>query len=297
MLLDDSDNLPFKGKKIEVSETKVEENWEKIRQRIDGGEVSYTTPVRRIIFSVAAAAAVFLCALFVWKYMVSPAEPYILYTTDFGKRQRIVLPDQSVVILNGHSTLKVPSPWKNDSARTVFLTGEAYFEVTKGTDPQMAPFIVNTKTLQVRVLGTKFNVNAYNDNAFVALKEGKVEVVYQKNQKSTVKPIYIKPGELVKMAPVETNIPPALLPVEPAAIADWKDDTFHFRNTPLTEIAGMVYNQYGVTLQFNDLSLMNRTMDGHLKAENLDELLNAIEITLSLKIEKQNDKIFRVSKK
>jgi ferric-dicitrate binding protein FerR (iron transport regulator) len=59
----------------------------------------------------------------------------------------------------------------------------------------------------------------------------------------------------------------------------------------------MVYNQYGVTLQFNDLALMNRTMDGHLKAGDLEELLNAIEITMSLNIEKQNDKIFRVSNK
>ncbi len=294
MHLEDSDNIPFQGKKLEISESRVDENWGKIRKRIEDGEQSQMAPVRRFIYSAVAAAAILLSALLVWNFILKPAEPFIIYSTNFGEKKRIILPDQSVVVLNAHSILKVPSPWLNDSARAVFLTGEAYFEVTKGTDPKMAPFIVNTKTMQVRVLGTKFNVNAYNDNAEVALKEGKVEVRYNEKMK---KPIAVKPGEIVKLAPVERNVPPAIISVETAVIADWKDDTFHFSNTPLTEIAGMVYNRYGHTLQFDDLALMNRTMDGHLKAKSLDELLNAIEITMSLTIEKQNDKIFQVRDK
>lgn len=97
-----------------------------------------------------------------------------------GETKRIVLPDAPVVVLNGNSELRIAKTWLPDSVRPVWLGGDGYFEVTK----QKGQFIVHTATMEVKVLGTKFNVNAYTNEPSVALKEGAVEVVYNQQADS-----------------------------------------------------------------------------------------------------------------
>ena len=95
-------------------------------------------------------------------------------STAYGEQKRVVLPDSSEIWLNAGSTVTFPEVFANDK-RLVTLDGEAYFTVKKDTTK---PFVVETSQLSVKVLGTKFNVKAYSNEAKVTttLTSGKVEV-------------------------------------------------------------------------------------------------------------------------
>lgn len=87
----------------------------------------------------------------------SAALAYFETTTPMGAQTKVVLPDQSVVWVNAGSTLRYGSDF-NTNGRSVQLDGEAYFEITRDS---LKPFIVKSKRLDIKVLGTSFNVKAY----------------------------------------------------------------------------------------------------------------------------------------
>jgi transmembrane sensor len=99
---------------------------------------------------------------------------YNTMTTPKGKKFQLVLPDGSGVWLNAGSSITYPTSFQEDT-RTVDVTGEAYFEITGNKEK---PFIVKTGREEIRVLGTKFNVNAYPDDpaSKISLAEGAVRV-------------------------------------------------------------------------------------------------------------------------
>ncbi len=104
---------------------------------------------------------------------------YNKIATPRGGQYRVILPDGTKVWLNSASSLKYPLSFRHD-VRSVELTGEAYFEVNRHlSDNQYVPFVVNTRTQTVQVLGTRFNINAYEDEPTVntTLLEGQVKVV------------------------------------------------------------------------------------------------------------------------
>lgn len=92
----------------------------------------------------------------------------------YGKTFKLVLSDGTKVFLNAGSDIKFPVTFIDGSNRIVFLSGEAFFEVSKSIDP----FVVNTDNLNIEVLGTQFNVSAYPDEASIhtVLVEGSVEL-------------------------------------------------------------------------------------------------------------------------
>jgi ferric-dicitrate binding protein FerR (iron transport regulator) len=268
-----------------------QKNWMSI-----AGELS-ETPVRSMhagkkwALSIAATSILAIAAWFVWQSLQKSEETnWMVFSTKYGEKRKVTLPDSTIVILNGHSTLKIPAIWNEQSSRTVWLEGEGYFEVTKGKSPEMAYFIVHTHSMDVKVLGTKFNIDAYDGASTISLKEGKVEVVYTNDKKTANKKeiLQMKPGEVVTIAPESA---PLLASTSTDIVADWISNEFHFEYTRLGEIGEMIYQRYGYSMKFSDSLLENRSVNGHLHAGNLDELLNALEITLNITIKKKNKEL------
>src|SRR5690606_25698590 len=104
-----------------------------------------------------------------------------------GKKFQIQLSDGTLVHLNAGSSLRYPVDFLSEGPRQVFLSGEAYFDVAKNASN---PFIVNVDDLEVRVLGTQFNVSAYSEDEYidVVLVEGSVNL----NKKE---------GDMVELSP------------------------------------------------------------------------------------------------
>lgn len=106
--------------------------------------------------------------------LLTDTPSYCQIEVPVGATSRVLLPDSSVVVLNGGSNLKYDARWIERPLREVFLSGEAYFQVKKKADK---PFVVHTDDLNVKVLGTIFNVSSYPDDETVkvSLIEGRVK--------------------------------------------------------------------------------------------------------------------------
>ena len=132
---------------------------------------------RRIAKTVVASVAV-VCLIWgslnLWDYTNSTQIVYLEISTSYGERRRIQLPDGTLLTLNSCSRIRYPERFIDDERRVV-LEGEGYFQVFKN---ERQPFIVNTSRLNVRVLGTHFDVKSYSSDEIVSVdvESGKVQV-------------------------------------------------------------------------------------------------------------------------
>lgn len=196
-------------------------------------------------------------------------------TTPSGGQWHMILSDGTNVWLNSGSTITYPCKFKDDS-RTVTLTGEAYFEVAKD---KARPFHVKTAGQDIEVLGTHFNVNAYNDepNTKTTLFEGSIRVSDRNEEK------LIKPGE----QSVFTNSLQPSLKIEKDADVDeaiaWKNGYFQFNNENVESIMRKISRWYDVDIAYNgDFSQMR--FGGIIsRSKNIRDVLNLMQSSGSIK--------------
>ena len=135
-----------------------------------------------------------------------PQSKSVVYTqvkVTYGTQTRIELADGSVVHLNSGSTLRFPNSFKGMKTRNVELSGEGHFTVAKNSGQ---PFIVDIPKMQIKVVGTTFNVDAYpNNSAFtVALIEGSIQLE-KKSENGSTNSIEMKPNEVASFQPAEKS--------------------------------------------------------------------------------------------
>ena len=195
---------------------------------------------------------------------------YNILSTPLGGEYQLVLPDGSKVWLNSGSTLRFPTAFIG-SERIVELKGEAYFDIAK--NPKM-PFLVRTNNaMDIKVLGTQFNVMAYDDekNINTTLIEGSVEVL-KESGKTT-----LKPGQEAILNKRSGNIKVASAYLE-QAIA-WKKGYFIFYNENIESIMRKVSRWYNVDIVYQG-NLNNKDFVGTIsRNKNVSELLKMLELT------------------
>ena len=206
-----------------------------------------------------------------------------------GTFYHLVLSDGTKVWLNADSKIKYPVSFGQDK-REVSLRGEGYFEVAKDSS---RPFIVSTDKMDVKVLGTTFDVNTYEDEgkSFVVLVEGLVEVSAGKGESRIITPGYMAE---VNMHDVQAKIHVSKCDTE--HYIAWKSGTFSFRNASLTEILNRVSRYYDVTV-IREQVFEEEYYTGDVSSDvSLESLLAVIEssTSVSFKVER---KIVYVQKK
>lgn len=186
--------------------------------------------------------------LLTYSNIVSPSYPNdynrINTMTTPKKGQYIVmLSDGTRVYLNSSSSLKYPEKFGPEQDRIVELTGEAYFEVTKTGNNNR--FIVKTLTQDIQVLGTKFNVNAYetNKNTLTTLAEGSVRV---QPTNTTLNPVTLKPNQ---QAIVGDQMRVKL--VNSQDIIAWTQGYFAFDENNIEEILQQVARWYDIQIEYH----------------------------------------------
>lgn len=188
--------------------------------------------------------------------------------TPKGGQYQVSLPDGSKVWLNAASSLSYPLRF-NNKERKVELTGEAYFEVVHNTS---MPFKVKTASQQVEVLGTHFNVNAYQDekSAKTTLLEGSVKISQIQSKTSKL----LKPGQ---QAVVTNTI--SIIDVDAEQAIAWKEDLFMFNEDNLEHIMRMIARWYNVEVVFNEESLKTELYSGSVsKFVNVSHVLKKLEL-------------------
>ena len=190
--------------------------------------------------------------------------------TNPGMTTSLTLSDGTVVFLNSESRLTYPSHFNGDT-RNVTLQGEAYFEVSKDSKH---PFIVQTETIDVQVLGTHFNVDAYPDNPDVktTLLTGSVAV---SNKNNSVRMV-LKPNEVAIYNKVEQKLTRKVLENAGDEIS-WRHGEFIFDDLPLQEIARELSNSFGTTIHIADSTLQNYRITARFRnGEDLDAILSVL---------------------
>lgn len=202
---------------------------------------------------------------------------YYTLNVPYGAEYDLVLPDGSKVYLNAGSVLRYPERF-NDTRREVFLSGEVYLEVVHNEEH---PFVVRTRDIAVRVLGTVFNINAYPDNKWVktTLVEGKVETQCGDRH------ITMEPG--TQVAYDKEAHETAYFPVNTHLYTSWKDGYYDFEDMKLEELAQIFTRWYNVQIDFAEPELKNLRFSGRLKrydsAEELFEMLDYVHrVTFSI---------------
>ena len=178
-----------------------------------------------LIRTFSAAAAVALLCLSVWTAYLYMQPVTIQTVSTLAETRTVCLPDGSTVTLNHYSSLSYPEKFKSDK-REVKLNGEAYFEVNKN---KKHPFIVQTETIDVQVLGTHFNVDAYQNNPDVktTLLTGSVAV---SNKSKSVR-VILKPNEIAIYNKVEEKLTRKVLENVEDEIS-WRQGEFIFDDLP-----------------------------------------------------------------
>ena len=218
----------------------------------------------------AAAAAVVLLSLSVWTAYLYMQPATIQTVSTLAETRTVRLPDGTSVTLNHYSSLSYPERFKSDD-REVELSGEAYFEVSKDSKH---PFIVQTETIDVQVLGTHFNVDAYPDNPDVktTLLTGSVAV---SNKNNSVRMV-LKPNEGDIYNKGEQKLTRKVLENAGDEIS-WRHGEFIFDDLPLQEIARELSNSFGTTIHIADSTLQNYRITARFRnGEDLDAILSVL---------------------
>ena len=193
-----------------------------------------------------------------------------IYTAK-GGRSDVILPDGTKVFLNSDSKISYPSRFVKGS-RKVALKGEAFFQVTHNKEN---PFIISVNDLKVRVLGTSFNLNAYDKKSIeTTLFEGSVELISKKRNAEVVrlnpgfKASYDADTELISVG--KANLRQACA---------WRDGTIIFMNTPMSKVESVLERWFDVNITISDPEFYKYSFTATFQNRNLIETLSLLKST------------------
>ncbi|GGF24113.1 FecR family protein [Flavobacterium limi] len=188
---------------------------------------------------------------------------------DFSGKQLVRLPDGSTVLLNDKSSLKYDQKSFNSKTREVTLTGEAFFDIKRN---EKKPFIVHTGKVQTKVLGTAFNINAFDSskNIEVTVARGKVQV-------GDAEKIYgvITPNQQIKVNRSTLNFEQNK--ISAAVVTEWKSNYLILDDINMEEAVALISQKYKVQILLSNEKIRNcRITASFLNEEDLDHVMQVI---------------------
>lgn len=210
----------------------------------------------------------------------------------YGQTYDVTLADGTSISLNAGSRITYPKEFRGDK-REIFLDGEAFAKVTKNPD---MPFVIHSGEMDLRVLGTTFNFKAYRDDAFaeVSLLEGAVNLEVRENGKN--RQVMMSPGDFVQYDRKEETFD-----LSHFDAGDYNRREPHsaisFQNLPMSDIALDLGRIFNVKIQIRDEKLAKTRFFGYFSnGESLDQILSAMKVGRSMRVEKKGDVIYLSSR-
>lgn len=267
----------------EIDDTSVsDKRMDKIKERVERFIKEEKTGGFRFIRIIQIAAAVLLpvfIALSGYLYYENRqiAAEEMIVSTARGERASVTLPDGTTVSLNSESRLGYFPKAYNKEERKISFNGEGYFQVCKNRE---VPFVIDARGLQVKVLGTKFNLRAREDQktAELALEEGSVWLGATKSNKNVV----LRPLQKAILDQSTGNIL-VIAENDIKKISAWRHGNMVFRNTEFAEVIRAIEKNYGVTIEIAAKNCPADSFTGTLPLADLNEVLEVIEKSYHLK--------------
>ena len=203
-----------------------------------------------------------------------------------GREYQIVLGDGTRVYLNAQTELRFPESFASSEQRLVYLSGEAYFEVTKNPSK---PFVVQCKDYAVKVLGTSFNVNSYegDETSKTTLATGKVEI--DMDGKQTI----LNPGQQAIIKNGEVNVKE----VDVEVYTTWMFDNFRFQSESIQEIMTKLSRWYAIDVFYMNESVRNYHFTGYLpRYAKIADVLELLSLTTNIKFDVEGKTVIVMEK-
>jgi ferric-dicitrate binding protein FerR (iron transport regulator) len=200
-----------------------------------------------------------------------------------GVKSNLTLMDGSKVVLNSGSSLRYVKNFQPD-LREIELTGEAFFEVTK--DPNR-PFIVRTGQIATQVLGTSFNVKAFeNEELEISLLTGLVEVEVDSEVPQRIN---LVPGEALRFQPENQEIRKGKFDKDKTLA--WTQKTIVFDRTEIFEIKRTLENWYGVKISFTNQPAKDLEISARFNDQSLKDVLEGLSYSARFQYKIKNDQV------
>lgn len=205
-----------------------------------------------------------------------------------GKTFKIVLSDGTTVNLNAGSTLEYPVKFIKGKHRKVTLIGEAFFDVTKD---EKSPFIVTSRSLDIRVLGTKFNVTSYPEDVDqkTVLVEGAVRLYESGEMYDQDNSTLLAPGDMASWEGDNNKV--SVEQVDTELYTSWMQGKLVLKGMKFKDIEKRLERHYGVSIQNKNKELEDRVFTATFDVETIEEVLNTFVSETSFDYVIENDQI------
>jgi transmembrane sensor len=303
--------------------------FQKIKSKIKAQEITepviIAVPAKRstISYLCRAAAAIVLVAGFAYLFYSKLTAPgheiaatapsaWQNKNTFVREKSAIVLTDGTRITLNSQSSLRYPTTFTGKT-REVYLSGEAFFDVHKDHEH---PFIIHTEKMNIKVLGTAFNVKSYpNDpSSETTLIRGAIEVTLddRPSDRIILKPsekLIVKKGSVTTVRKKADKLAPATdssegtqyvltsftrLHQDDSAILEtsWTQNKLIFRDESFVDLASRMERWYGVNIRFKNEEMKNYRFTGTYEKENITQALDALRMTEDFHYKVKNSTIY-----
>jgi len=243
-----------------------------------------TSSIGRMRWIAAASVLVaVLAGIIIVRYAPHPPRPEEV-RTPFGQISSRQLPDGTEVTINANSSMRYGSNWTDGKDREVWVDGEAFFHVKR--TQSNSRFIVHSEHFDIIVTGTQFNVFNRHGKDNVLLQEGSVTI-----RTKDGKTIVMKPGDFVTFdssLEKKTGCSQMLL--------TWKEQELNLYNTPISQVATMINDLYGIHVRLEGDSTPYKTVTCIVPSNNLTLLMKMMEATTEFDIARDslnNDIVIR----
>lgn len=271
-------------------EVDVDREWERLFSSIEEKTIFKMKTRRLFLQYMKYAAAVFLgvgislSTLYLTNQENLSAVGNYKLVTSKGEKSYLRLPDGTKVWLNSCTTLEYAENYGH-SNRDIYLDGEAYFEVAKNKD---LPFVVKTNGIDVKALGTAFNVSAYMEDSQLTttLFNGKVAV----QPTLTKQEVLLEPNQVAVYDKSRNKI--EVVPFDKKQFAQWRGGFLSFEMMYLQDITKLLERNYNVVFRYENQGIKKLRFSGSFRNnEDLSEILNVIKTNTGIRYQILKDTI------
>lgn len=277
------DEANFSSKKT------TDQAWSELYSKITSTEKNIPTEIRRIspmkLFYRIAAVLLIVFGMS-WVFMQLTNKNELELITEYSQSD-ITLPDGSIVHLNANSKLIYPKSFENET-RNVVLVGEAFFNIVSNPNQ---PFIISANNAEIKVLGTSFNVIAYEEN-------NRVEVLVESGIVSLASKFDIENSLLLEEGEygiLNQNELEEVILTDPNYLS-WKNKIIDFREEKLEEVINVINHTYGTNISLDSDIVKNLKLTSKYDNIQLDTIIESICVAFNLKKSKINNQIVLADK-
>lgn len=265
-------------------EPDVDAGFSKFKQKLTADKNQKAEPIiislkkrRRNWFAIAASIALIFAVGWIGLTLNNTSEKLLVESTTAKRLKEVRLADGTTVFLNEKSELRFPKGFRELATREVYLKGEAYFKVVENPNQ---PFIIHTAETQVEVLGTSFNLRAYEEESFteIEVETGKVNF-HTKNKSESLLLKASKKGVCVHGGKMSQKEAPNLL------AQSWRTKVLKFRKTPIKEAITALERHYKVKIDIEKAGFKNCPITYSFIRQPLEDILEVIGAAFGSKMD------------